>query len=133
MPVTAIMQMWLPILSAACLFRTRSLIVAISLAVAEHLYNYRQFLEELKRVARWVIITTPSPAAKLVLESLAYLNLVNAQHIADHKHYLSQSEISALYYDHSYFLFGLNQIGTYGLSECSEKDSEYFTMCQKSA
>lgn len=87
--------------------------LAVSLAVAEHLYNWKQFLEELKRVASVVIITTPSPHAKGILEILSMARLINRSHIKDHKHYISSDELISVGYSVDKFLWGLNQIAYY--------------------
>lgn len=94
-------------------FKDKEFDIAVSLAVAEHLRNPFLFLEELKRVAHTVIITTPSPLAKPVLECLAFANLINREHIRDHKVYLSKEDLERLGFRHKYFLFGLNQLCVY--------------------
>jgi len=94
-------------------FDEKTFDLALSLAVVEHLNDPLFFLSELKRVARRVIITTPSPRAKPVLEFLAFLRLINRDHIKDHKHYLDKTQIEFLGFRHKYFLFGLNQICVY--------------------
>ena len=91
-------------------FKDKDFDLAVSLAVVEHLNNWEQFLKELKRVSRNVIITTPTTLGKPVLEMLAFLNLVNREHIKDHKVYLGKNQISAQGYDYSQFLFGLNSV-----------------------
>ncbi len=81
--------------------------------MVEHLHNWRQALREFRRVARNVVLTTPSIYGMPVLEVLAALRLVNVAHIRDHKHYLRRHEIEAEGYRHQYFLFGLNQVAVY--------------------
>ena len=85
--------------------------LAVSLAVVEHLYNWNLFLKELKRVSSSVIITTPTPLGKPVLDFLAFLNLVNREHIKDHKYYLRKEDIEGAGYKYETFLFGLNSKG----------------------
>ena len=92
-------------------FNDREFDLAVSLAVIEHLNNWEQFLKELKRVSRNVIITTPTPLGKPVLELLAFFNLVNKEHIRDHKIYLGKDSILGAGYCYSKFLFGLNSVG----------------------
>lgn len=91
-------------------FEDHSFDLVVSLAVLEHLDNWSQALSEFKRIAHYSVSTTPSIFGKPVLDSLAFLNLVNREHIADHKHYLTKSEIKAHGYAHRYFQFGLNQL-----------------------
>lgn len=92
------------------MFEDKSFDLVVSLAVLEHLDNWSQALAEFKRVAYYSISTTPSVFGKPVLDGLALLNLVNREHIADHKHYLTKSDVQAHGYSHRYFQFGLNQL-----------------------
>ena len=68
----------------------------------------------MKRVGKYVIFTTPSPAAKPVLEFLASKGIIDADQIADHKHYLTRDEIENHGYKHRYFEAGFNQLGYCG-------------------
>lgn len=72
------------------MFEDKAFDLVVSLAVLEHLDNWSQALEEFKRVAYYSISTTPSIFGKPVLDGLAFFNLVNRDHIADHKHYLTK-------------------------------------------
>lgn len=67
------------------------------MAVLEHLDNPRFVLSECLRVlepAGRLLLTTPSPMAKPILEFLSFrLGIVSPQEIADHKHYFSKDEI----------------------------------------
>ena len=91
------------------------------LAVLEHipldqvdslLADFRRLLKDGGRV----LITTPTPAAKPVLEFLAFkLKIISGPEIADHKHYYSQADLRALAGRHGLefsaynkFLFGFN-------------------------
>lgn len=69
-------------------------------AVLEHLETPKFVLSECYRVLRRrgsLILTTPSPIAKPVLEFLAFrLGIVSPQEIADHKHYFSKNELRQL-------------------------------------
>lgn len=85
--------------------------VAVSMAVAEHLREPHLFLKELRRIAKAVILTTPSVYAPPVLDALAGLRLVNREHILDHRVYLTKEFIEECGYDHAFFCFGMNQIG----------------------
>jgi len=89
-------------------FKDKSFDVAFALAVVEHLGNGELFLLELQRVAKAVIGTTPSPYAKPVLEFLAFLRLVNPEHIKDHKKYWSEKELRNIGYNTEKFEYGLN-------------------------
>ncbi|WP_024850493.1 class I SAM-dependent methyltransferase [Hydrogenovibrio kuenenii] len=88
--------------------------VVICLAVLEHLHDWQNGLEELKRVAKHLVIaTTPSVYGKPVLETLAFIHLVNKDHIDDHKYYLSKQDIVKAGYQHRYFTFLMNQLAVF--------------------
>lgn len=63
-----------------------------------------------------VLITTPTPAARPVLEFLAFkLHVISESEIADHRHYYSKADLHALATRHGFalrtyrrFLFGFN-------------------------
>ena len=95
-------------------FKDKSFDLVVSLAVVEHLNNWNEALEEFKRVAEYVILTSPTPLAKPVLDFLAKLNLVNREHIRDHKHYLTKSDFEKHGYKTFSFLFGFNRAAYYG-------------------
>lgn len=93
--------------------------VVTSMAVIEHLINPESFTKEIHRILKTggsCIITTPTPAAKPLLEFLAYrLNFISAEDIKDHKQYLNKRQLSALFelfrkVDIRYFQFGLNTV-----------------------
>ena len=91
------------------------------LAVLEHIpldqvdVLFREFSRVLAPDGR-ILITTPTPAAKPVLDFLAFkLHVISEPEIADHQHYYSQADLSALAERHSLkvtayhkFLFGFN-------------------------
>ncbi len=91
------------------------------LAVVEHIpldqvgLLFREFRRILKDDGR-VLLTTPTPAAKPLLEFLAFkLKIISAPEIADHKHYYSESDLRALATQQGFacsvyetFQFGLN-------------------------
>jgi len=106
-------------------FKDKSFDVVVSTAVVEHLDNWETALEEFKRVGKAVILTTPTPLAKPVLELLAGLNLINKDHIKDHKHYLTGEEIKKHGYQTKDFLFGLNRLAVYGV-ELQDELSPWF-------
>ena len=91
------------------------------LAVLEHIPpdQVDALFREFKRILTdggQVLITTPTPAAKPVLEFLAFkLRLISQPEIADHKHYYSEADLRALAARHGLefsayhkFLFGYN-------------------------
>lgn len=93
------------------------------LAVIEHIEidKITKLFKELKRVLNsngQIIITTPTPLSRPLLEFLAYkLRIISSQEIGDHKKYYSlndlqdiaqKSKLSILKY--STFQFGLNSI-----------------------
>lgn len=91
------------------------------LAVLEHIpldqveTLFREFARILKPGGR-VLITTPTPAAKPVLEFLAFkLHVISEPEIADHRHYYSPADLQSLATRHGFscenyrrFLFGFN-------------------------
>ena len=72
------------------------------LAVLEHipLNQVATLFLEFRRILKSggkVLITTPTPASKPVLEFLAFkLKIISAPEIADHKHYYSRSDMQQL-------------------------------------
>ena len=93
------------------------------LAVLEHVYHPRFVLEQIYRSLKKggeIILTTPSRAAKPVLEFLAFkLRLIDEEEIRDHKHYFSKQELLNLFKEvgfkeinHSYFECGFNHLVT---------------------
>jgi SAM-dependent methyltransferase len=74
----------------------------LMLAVAEHLENDQLILilAEIKKILKnggLLIITTPSPWSKPVLEFLAFkLNIISRKEVLDHKHYYYIGELSKL-------------------------------------
>jgi 2-polyprenyl-3-methyl-5-hydroxy-6-metoxy-1,4-benzoquinol methylase len=101
------------------IIRGRQFDIITMLAVIEHL-DRETAVETVTTVTRAlarhgrVIITTPHPRAKRLLEALAFhFKLISQADIADHKHYWSREELlnllpgfSARYFT---FQFGLNQ------------------------
>ena len=96
---------------------------ALSLAVLEHLDAPEIFLKELYRIVRpggVVLLTTPGPTAKPVLEFLAFtLGIIDKHEIADHKQYFSSEMLHKAFVDAGFisaqvmpkrFLFGMNNI-----------------------
>ena len=93
--------------------------VAVSTAVFEHLEKPDLAAKEAWRVLKpggKLIITTPSPAAKPVLEFLAFkLSLIDPTEILDHKTYFSRTGLESLFREAGfkniktkYFQFGFN-------------------------
>jgi len=67
------------------------------LAAIEHLENPQNIVNEIFRILRpggKVLITTPSPRGKWLLEFLAFkIGIVSPKEISDHKHYFSKEEL----------------------------------------
>ncbi|NPV70665.1 MAG: class I SAM-dependent methyltransferase [Firmicutes bacterium] len=91
------------------------------LALLEHLSKPAAVIEDVFRVLKpggRIILTTPSPCSKALLEFLAFrLQLISAEEIRDHKRYYSETDLRALLGDKSFtgvvykrFQFGLNQL-----------------------
>lgn len=91
-----------------------------ALAVIEHLHEPEVLVREIYRVLKpngICILTTPSPAAKPVLEFLAFkLKIISEQDIKDHKRYFNKKELQHLFSQFSEsvkidnFQFGFNTI-----------------------
>lgn len=95
--------------------------LVISLAIIEHLTDPVHHVKEafrLLRPGKKLVLTTPSPYGKPLLEFLAYrLGVIDEAEIRDHKHYFHKKEIEELLVlagfkgvNVRYFLFGLNTI-----------------------
>ena len=97
------------------------------LAVLEHIQKDRVniLFQELSRVLKAdgsIILTTPTPQGQKVLEFLSFkLKIISAQEIADHKHYYTQVELSAIaaanglrVQAYKFFQFGLNSLCVLG-------------------
>lgn len=100
-----------------------SIDVALSLAVLEHLDRPDVFLQELYRIVKpggVVLLTTPGPTAKPLLEFLAFkLGIIDRHEIADHKQYFSSAMLHDAFVAAGFrselvtprrFLFGMNNI-----------------------
>ena len=94
-------------------FKDNEFDLVVSLAVVEHLNNWDLCLNEFKRISKNVILTTPTRLGKPVLEFLAFLRLVNKEHIEDHKYYLKKEDFLEKGYCYKVFLFGMNSLAWY--------------------
>lgn len=68
----------------------------IMLALIEHLNSPLNILKNAKKELNKkgkIILTTPSPAAKFILETLANLKLIDENEIKDHKQYFSEEKL----------------------------------------
>lgn len=71
----------------------------LMLAVLEHLENPEEILAECRKILKKggkILLTTPSPKSKYILEFLSILRLVSPEEIRDHKHYFSTKELHSL-------------------------------------
>lgn len=95
--------------------------VVTSLAVLEHLENPLFMLKESYRILKFggcLLLTTPTPIAKPVLEFLAYrLHMISKREIDEHKHYFNWQELMDIFVEagfqdnninYSKFEFGFN-------------------------
>lgn len=93
----------------------------LMLAVLEHLPMDNCLIDEAVRVLKKggsFILTTPSPAAKPVLELLSYkLHFISEESIREHRHYYTKGELIELMEKHGCkvtayrrFQFGLNEL-----------------------
>lgn len=94
----------------------------IALAVIEHIRFeevfaiFKTFREHL-HPSGCVVLTTPTPASKPVLELLAFLRLLDRENIREHQHYWSKQELYQLaaashmeVIKYKSFQFGFNQL-----------------------
>lgn len=95
------------------------------LAVLEHLAPHGVLFEEIWRILRpggRLILTTPAPQSKKLLEFLAFkLGLISKEGVSDHKYYYSKEELKNLLLKSGfkiikikYFEFGLNLLAVAG-------------------
>jgi len=92
------------------------------LAVIEHLNNPEKTVLEIHRILKpggRVLLTTPSPSSRPLLEFLASIGIINKEEVMDHKHYFSKEEMLQILRDakfrdikFSYFQLGFNQRAT---------------------
>lgn len=102
--------------------KTNSLDYVIAIAFIEHIDNPKEVMSEMMRIVKpggKVIVTTPTPKAKLLLELLSYkLNIISRREIQEHKNYFDISSLLTLIpnkfkgaeTEHSYFEFGMNNL-----------------------
>ena len=92
----------------------------LMMAVLEHMTLPREAIDEAFRILKpggVLLLTTPSPEAKPILEFLAFkLRIISREEILDHKHYFSKQELYQILtkagfkkIEHHYFELGLNQ------------------------
>jgi 2-polyprenyl-3-methyl-5-hydroxy-6-metoxy-1,4-benzoquinol methylase len=94
--------------------------VVTSLAVLEHLDDSTSFMREAYRIIKdggLLLLTTPTPAAKPVLELISRVGIANKESIADHKHYFTKKELASIAQDVGFvdvniknFQFGFNRL-----------------------
>ncbi len=73
--------------------------IVTMIAVIEHLQEPIKVLRETKRVLKnegKLILTTPPPLAKPILEMLSLLRLISQKSIKEHKHYFSKKDLSEM-------------------------------------
>lgn len=90
------------------------------LAVIEHLSKPEKMLKEIKRILKnkgRIIITTPTPKAKTILELLSFIRFINPREIKEHKTYFGKKDFIKLFnklglklIDYKTFQLGYNSI-----------------------
>jgi len=73
--------------------------IVLMAAFLEHLNNHQEVLKESFRILKKngrLIITTPTPLSKTVLETLAALRLVDKETIKDHKNYFYPKDVKKM-------------------------------------
>lgn len=109
------------------------------LAVLEHLDTTKVLLNEIHRILKpggKFCLTTPTPAAKPVLECMAALHIINREEILEHKHYYSGQEIHTLMEDCGFacdqykkFCFGMNSMAVGTCIPLSTEGSDRGNIC----
>lgn len=104
----------------------------VALAVIEHIHIADVFsifplLRSKLKPGGVLLLTTPTPLAKPLLELLAFLHVLDKQNIEEHKHYWNRKEIEYLAERNGFrvrryeqFQFGFNQIAL--LTPAAEHD-----------
>lgn len=94
----------------------------VALAVIEHIHIVDVFsifhtLKSKLKSGGVLLLTTPTPIARPVLELLAFMHVLDKQNIEEHKHYWNRKEIEYLAQKNGFivqqyqkFQFGFNQI-----------------------
>jgi 2-polyprenyl-3-methyl-5-hydroxy-6-metoxy-1,4-benzoquinol methylase len=97
----------------------------VALAVIEHIDEpiVKSIFEKFKTLLKpggCILITTPLPASKPLLEFLAFLGLLDKENINEHKHYWQKTELYNLAHSTGFsigkykkFQFGLNQFAKF--------------------
>lgn len=97
-----------------------SIDLVISMAVLEHIDDYKNHINEIYRILKKngrAVLTTPAPSADPILKFLCFLGLIDKREIDDHKRYFNKKWLTRLFMDAgfscvkvSYFQFGFNQL-----------------------
>lgn len=106
--------------------KNESVDVVVMTAVLEHIEITRvdSLMEELRRIINKegkIMMTTPTPKSKLILETLARLGIVSGAEIFDHKKYYGKKDVEKLakihklkIIDYRLFQLGLNSFYVLG-------------------
>ncbi len=99
--------------------KNNSIDIIVMLAVIEHIVNPTNILSEMHRILKkngTLLLTTPSPKSKPILEFGAKFGIFNKKEIFDHKLYYNKKKLFKVLkaanfkiIKYEYFQFGLNQ------------------------
>lgn len=87
--------------------------IIFMIAVLEHLSEPHKIIEECSRILKErgrIIITTPTPRAKRVLEFLAFkLNIISQEEIKEHVHYWNKFDIESFFSQYGFIVESYNR------------------------
>jgi ubiquinone/menaquinone biosynthesis C-methylase UbiE len=92
----------------------------VSLAVIEHLNDYKKFTEEIYRILKkdgQAVITTPKALIEPIIQTMWRIGLLEKEEVQDHKRYFTKTQLEELFHGAGFrqvsvtsFELGLNQL-----------------------